>query len=115
MASFYLDPETWDLVVDANGNIAMCDQQYEVVQNVCCATRLWRGEDIFRPLRGIPYDVDVLGNSVIAANLDTIYKAEAEQVTGVSSVETQLYFESQTRKITGSLLVTLTDGTVINV
>ena len=39
----FLNPDTWDLVVDDYGNIAMAESPYAIAQDVASACRLWLG------------------------------------------------------------------------
>lgn len=56
-----LNPTTWDLVVDANRNIAVCGPPYSQAQSAANAIRLFQGEDYYNSARGIPYWQFVLG------------------------------------------------------
>jgi hypothetical protein len=56
-----LDPETWDLTVDAFGNIAMASPPYALAQDVASAVKLFQGELWFDTTKGIPYFRDILG------------------------------------------------------
>ena len=44
MNTLYLDPQSWDLVLDAAGNIAMAKDPYAKAQDVASACRLFSGE-----------------------------------------------------------------------
>ena len=56
-----LDRAAWDLVLDANGDIAMARPEYAVAQDVASALKLFRNELWYGRERGIPYWQDVLG------------------------------------------------------
>ncbi len=75
MNTILLDPITWDLLVDSNGNIAMASNPYSIAQDVACAIRLFYGELYYNQNKGIPYLTQILGQSNSAA----IMKAQAEK------------------------------------
>ena len=114
MDTLYLNPETWDLDVDANGNIAKATSSYAIVQDVASACRMWEGEAPFATDRGIPYADKILGQRPPALEMAGWYKTEAELVPGVDSVNVVLQYE-QTRAVSGQVQLTLTDGTIVNV
>lgn len=113
--TLYLDPETWDLAVDASGNIALAGEPYSTAQSVACACRLWRGEAPFAAERGIPYELQVLGQLPPQRLLASWYETEAASVPTVANAIALLSFDRNTRGVTGQIQCTLTDGTVINV
>lgn len=113
MATLYLDPDSWDLTLDASRNIAVAVAPYERAQSVANACRLWRGEAPFNTDRGIPYDTEVLGKQPPQRILAGWYEAEAVTVPGVASAVAVLQYDS--RSLSGQIQCTLDDGTVINV
>ena len=62
MKSLLLDRTAWDLILDANGDIAHCWEPYSRAQDVACACRLFIREQIYDMGSGIPYDIDTLGH-----------------------------------------------------
>jgi len=115
MSSLYLDPDTWDLDVDASRNIALATDQYATAQTVANACRLWAGEAPFNAERGIPYETEILGKQPPPSLLSSWYETEAHTVPGVASVVAVLQFDRVSRQLGGQIQCTLTDGTVINV
>lgn len=113
MSTLYLDPETWDLAVDARGAIAIATQPYQTAQSVANACRLWRGEAPFNTDRGIPYDTEILGQLPPARQLAGWYEDEARTVPNVASAIANIDYANRT--LSGQIQCTLTDGTVINV
>lgn len=61
MHTLYLDPETWDLALDINGNIAYAKDPYSKAQDVASAIRLFKGELYYDTTKGIPYFDETLG------------------------------------------------------
>lgn len=62
MKSLLLDRDVWDLVLDANGDIACATEPYAIAQDVACACRLFLGELWYQTNKGIPYFQEVLGH-----------------------------------------------------
>lgn len=115
MTTIYLDPENWDLALDANRNIALAADPYATAQSVANAARLWKGEAPFDADRGIPYESQILGGQVPERILASWYESEAETVPNVQSATAVLQFDRATRKLGGQIQVTLNDGTIVNV
>lgn len=115
MSTMYLNPDTWDLDVDAARNIAMATDQYATAQSVANACRLWLGEAPYNADRGIPYETEILGHQPSPRLVSSWYEDQAELVPGVSAAVAVLQFERPDRHLTGQIQCTLTDGTVINV
>lgn len=58
-----LDTQTWDLVLDAFGNIAVAAEPYATAQDVASAIRLFNGELYYDISKGVRYFEDILGNA----------------------------------------------------
>ena len=63
MNTLYLDPQSWDLVLDTAGNIALAKDPYAKAQDVASACRLFAGELYYDTEKGIPYFEETLGKS----------------------------------------------------
>ncbi len=63
MRSLLLDISTWDLITDANGDIASAVAPYAVAQDVANSARTFVTESIFNQAVGIPYFQDILGHT----------------------------------------------------
>lgn len=113
--TLYLDPESWDLTLDASRNIALASEPYASAQSVANATRLWRGEAPYNATRGMPYEDQILGRRPPQRLLASWYEGEALSVPTVASASAVLQFSATSRALTGQIQCTLTDGTVINV
>lgn len=61
-STLLLDQETWDLITDAAGSIAMATEPYSLVQDVASAIRLFFGELWYDQTQGIPYFENILGH-----------------------------------------------------
>lgn len=112
--TMFLNPGTWDLDIDANGNIAMAGAPYAVAQDAASACRLWKGEAVYNTERGIPYQQSVLGKRPPPQLLIGWYAAECETVPNVSKCVPVLQFGRTSRSLGGQLQLTLTDGTTVN-
>lgn len=73
MDTLFLDPQAWDLTVDASGNIAIASNPYALAQNASTAIRTFLGECVYDTTIGVPYWQDVLGHfpalSIVKADL----------------------------------------------
>ena len=62
MNTLLLDRDQWDLVLDANGNIAMAKPDYALAQDGASAIKTFSGECYYDDTIGIPYFEDILGH-----------------------------------------------------
>ena len=63
MRTLLLDTQTWDLVLDAFGNIAVAAEPYAIAQDVASAIRLFNGELYYDTSKGVRYFEDILGHA----------------------------------------------------
>jgi hypothetical protein len=63
MQTLLLDTLTWDLVLDAFGNIAVAAEPYSIAQDVASAIRLFNGELYYDTSKGVRYFEDILGKT----------------------------------------------------
>jgi len=54
-STLLLDNTTWDLVVDAFGNIAVASSPYSIAQDAASAIRTFQGEVYYDTTLGVPY------------------------------------------------------------
>lgn len=113
--SLLLDRTTWDLVLDASGNIAVCTESYSIAQNVATAVRTWFGEAWYDTSLGVPYDDGIFNGSTPLSIMKAKSEAVAETVEGVASATCALLIQSTTRTLSGVIALTLTTGETINV
>ena len=83
MASLLLDPATWDLTVDAAGNIAKAEPPYTYAQDVACAAKLFQGDLYFDTAQGVPYWQSILGQLPPLQFLKNSYVTAALTVPGI--------------------------------
>lgn len=105
MSALLLDQDTWDLVVDAFGNIALADRPYAIAQDVACACRLFSGELFYDTTKGVPYFPHILAKAPPLGVVKAAYVQAAFTVSGV--VAAQVFLSDFTdRVLTGQVQVT---------
>jgi hypothetical protein len=114
--SLLLDQTAWDLVLDANGNIALAQPPYAVAQDVACAQRTFLGEVYYDDSQGIPYFEDVLGQFPPVSLITGLLEAAALTVSGVVSATTTIQsFDSDEQTVSGQTVFTDNQGTTTTV
>jgi len=104
-----LDNSAWDLVLNANGDIAMASAYYSIAQDVASALRTNKGECIYDIELGVPYYENILGKLPPL----TYVKAQLEQqaLTVPNTVRAKVTFTGfSNRTLVGECLVTDTDN-----
>ncbi|SPL71516.1 hypothetical protein [Acinetobacter stercoris] len=61
MKTLFLHPNTWDLALDVNGDIATATATYQKAQDIASACRTFSKDIYVRQEDGIPYLEDILG------------------------------------------------------
>jgi hypothetical protein len=106
-----LDTASWDLTVDASGNIALASDPYALAQDAASACRLFLSELWYDTTQGIPYWQDILGKSPPVAFIKAQLIAAAMTVPGV--VSAQVFIAAFTdRAVTGQVQITDQAGNV---
>jgi hypothetical protein len=80
-----LDTVTWDLVVDANGNIALAEDPYSLAQDAASYIKTFQGEVYYDTTLGVPYWQQVLGRWPPLALMKSLFTEAALQVPEVQS------------------------------
>ena len=114
MDTLLLATDTWDLITDANGNIAMASSPYAIAQDVASAVKTFSGELWFDTRQGIPYFSNVLGKRPSMQYLKAQIEAAAMTVPEVVSARC-LIVGFKNRAITGQIQIIDTAGTTNNV
>jgi len=100
-----LDTENLDLVVDANGNIALATEPYSLAQDAASAIKTFLGECYWDTTVGVPWKQQILGQTPTLALLKAQLEAAAETVPDV--VKAQVFISSLTaRAVSGQVYVT---------
>jgi hypothetical protein len=109
MDTLVLSQDLWDLVIDADGNIAVASDPYAPAQDVASAARLFLGECWYETTLGIPYWQSILGNLPPIALMKAQLASAALTVPGVTNP--QVFLTSvQNRVITGQIVFTDSNG-----
>lgn len=81
-----LHPDTWDIYLDANGNLELTNPDSSIAQDVASAVRTFEGECWYDTTLGMPYFQSILGksppNSLVVSNI----RDQALTINGVNSV-----------------------------
>lgn len=125
MDTLALDPGTWDLTLDVQGNLAtfgdatpMQDATgagMRLAQDVATRCLAWRGEVYFDTQQGIRY-ASILGLAPNLSVLQNAYNIEALNVPGCQTAVAAFTFTAGTqRKLVGELNVSdgVATGTVV--
>ncbi|MGC6389640.1 hypothetical protein ACMV8I_18545 [Ewingella sp. S1.OA.A_B6] len=105
-----LDTDTWDLVLDGQGNIAIATDGYAVAQDVASACLVFSGECYYDNTLGIPWKEEVLGARPTAGYIAKKMEAEAKKLPIVNQALATVFFDKSTRKTRGAIRVTDTNG-----
>lgn len=104
-STLLLDQSTWDLVRDANGNIALASEPYSLAQDAASAIKTFLGECYWDTMVGIPWLTQILGQRPSLALVKAQLVAAAETVPDVASAVVFLA-SANGRLITGQVQVT---------
>jgi len=108
MTTLFLDTTTWDLTVDADGNIAVASGLYATAQDVASAVRLFRGELWYDTTQGVPYFDRVLAKAVPLSFVATLVSAAAKTVPGVADAKCDLALTDRT--VSGKITIANESG-----
>lgn len=105
MNTLLLDPDTWDLMVSANNDIAMASEPYALAQDAASAIKLFKGEDYYDVTRGLPYWAEILGKWPTVSLMKAKFVTAAKTVPGV--VAARCFIQSiEDRRPTGQVQIT---------
>lgn len=62
-STMLLDLTNWDILLDANGNIAVAEEPYSLAQDAASAIRTFLGECYWDTTIGVPYLTQILARS----------------------------------------------------
>ena len=106
-----LDRTTWDLCLDASGNIAVASGPYALAQDAASAIRLFATELWYDTAQGVPYFASILGQPPPIALMKAQFEAAALTVPGVVSA-VAFISKIEGRTVTGQVQITDATGTV---
>lgn len=110
MKTMLLNPQTWDLMVDANGNIAVASDPYSLAQDAASAIKLFQAELWYDTTQGIPYFSQIFGLRPNVNLIKAQFGAAALTVPGVASA-TVFITSIANRNVSGQVQVTDANGT----
>ena len=87
MDTLYLNPESWDLELTMDGDIAVAKAPYATAQSVANAIRLFDGELYYDTQKGVPYFDEVLGKPHSYALYKHRMEEAARRVKGTKEIE----------------------------
>ena len=87
MDTLLLDRTTWDLCLDASGNIAKATEPYALAQDVASACQLFAGELWYDTSKGVPYFEQILGHMPPMTLVKEQMVKAALTVPGVASAQ----------------------------
>lgn len=109
MNTLLLDQTTWDLCLDADGNIAMATEPYAPAQDVASAIRLFRGELWYDTTKGVPYFDRILGYAPPLPIFRAYMVAAANTVPGVTAAVCTVN-ALEDRQLTGDVFFRYQEG-----
>ena len=110
MNTLLLSTDLWDLVLDANGNLASATDPYSVVQDVASAARTFLGEVWYDTTIGVPYFQQILGKLPPLAFIKAQLVTAALTVPGCTNPV--VFFNGLSgRTLTGQIQFTDSNGT----
>jgi hypothetical protein len=109
MQTLLLDRTTWDLVLDAHGNIAVASEPYALAQDAASACRLFSGELWYDTTQGVPYLQSILGQRPPLGLIKSLLVQAAMTVPGVAAATVYLTTFTD-RVLSGQVQVTDQQG-----
>lgn len=110
--TLYLDPDDWDIALDASGSLKLAGGAYAIAQNVANAIRLFTNDAYYYPQRGLPHFALDLGQTDRKLTLLRASLIEAAlDVEGVAAATIiGLAVNPVTRAATGTIRITTSEG-----
>lgn len=99
-----LDPATWDLVADANGNIAVASAPYALAQDASSEIRTFLGEVWYNTRQGVPYWQHILGHIPPLSLVKNAFVKAAKRTPDVIAARCFIATTND-RKITGQVQI----------
>jgi hypothetical protein len=113
-STLLLNPQSWDLMINASRNIAVAAKPYALAQDAASAIKLFKGEDYYDITRGVPYWEEILGHWPPVSIMKAHFVAAAKTVPEV--VDAQSFISSiEDRRPKGQVQITDTTGALATV
>ena len=107
-----LDSLAWDLVLTADGNIAVASEPYALAQDAASECKLFAGEAFYDTGRGIPYWGQILGLRP-PLSLVRAYLVQAALLVPDVIKAAAFFSGFSDRKLTGQVQVTNVAGVTV--
>jgi len=111
LKTIYLDRDSWDLELDAAGNIAAASAPYQLAQDAASAIRTFANECIYDTTIGVPYWSEIIGHAPPLELLKARIVEAAMTVPGVVAAQVFLTDVSD-RKVSGQVQIIDTAGVI---
>jgi hypothetical protein len=105
-----LDQGTWDLCLDAMGNMAVASAPYAVAQDLASQFKTFLGECWYDNAQGMPYWQQIMGQLPPASLIVAAFEAQAVLVPDIASAVASIGGVDSTRDMLGQVIATDTDG-----
>lgn len=105
MDTLLLDRTTWDLTLDATGNIAVASNPYSLAQDAASAIKTFAGEVFWDTTLGLPWLTSILGKNPSLSQLRAYFINAAMTVPDVASAKCYITAISN-RRVSGQIQVT---------
>lgn len=105
MDTLLLDADSWDLTVDASGNIAKATNPYSIAQDVASEVRVFLGELWYDTTRGVPYFESILGKLPSPQFMKAKFIQAGMATPEVASITCYLSGITEDRQLTGQLQI----------
>jgi hypothetical protein len=103
-STLLLDRSDWDLVLDAEGNIAVASEPYSLAQDAASAIKTFAGEVYWNTGLGVPWLTAIFGKNPSISQLKGYFVAAALTVPDVASA--QCFITAVTRRsVSGQIQV----------
>lgn len=110
--SLPLNLQTWDLQLDAYGNLSLQEEAASIAQDVACAIRTFQGECRYNVSLGMPYFQSILGKLPAGSFVVAAIQQQAYTIPLVEKCTVpRLLLDQTTRKLSGLALITSSAST----
>lgn len=108
--SLQLDNDSWDILLDGAGNLAITSDKQAVAQDVATACLSHLGEVWFDTTLGIPWLSEIVGKNSSVSYIQNQMEEEALRLPYVAQALATVIFDREKRKASGLITVIDTQG-----
>ena len=113
MNTLLLDPVTWDLVLDAQGNIAVASNPYSLAQDAASQIKLFYGELWYQNNIGVTYWQQILGKLPPVSVIKSQFVTAAELVPEVVAAQCFISEITSQRVVMGQVQILDDSGNIV--